>query len=1007
MNFLAHLKLSSKLLLLITVPVLIMLAFAVFQSYRALDLHINAGRLGEMVEFSVNASNLVHEIQKERGMTAGFLGSKGDKFADAIIEQRKLVDDRLTSLKDFLDQAQVKTFSDEFAGELDATLLRLQQLDETRRAVNSFEIPLNDALAYYTSNNNDLLHLIETMSKLSPDAEMTVMIAAYANYLKGKERAGIERAVLSNVFAKDHMSNQMFTRFMSLVTTQDVYLNVFRSLARPQDIQFYQDTMQGEFIVETTMMRLIALTSNDRTSLINLLTEMMGYGGIIHAFKDYVMQGRQSDLDRVNELADKAYPVLAQYRGMLGLSEQSRSDLDTVERTLRSYHDAAIAIARQRADGLTADSAYNIDAIDDAPAVAAIKRLGQGGYGIDPTQWFAMQTGKINLLKKVEDQLAQNLAQRAGELKSHAYYDLLLTSIISLAGLAISIALGMAIGRNIRQQIGGEPADIARIANQVAEGSLQIDHRGKTSGIHAAILTMQQKLSKVIEREIQTIVDAAREGDLSQRVHAESKSGFYRTLAEGVNDLVASSESIINDTQRVFSSLSQGNLDQKISGNYRGSYNQLKQDANATVDKLKLIIEDDIQAMVKAALNGDLNNRIDLSDKDGFFRELGESINSLLDSISNIFEDASRAMDYLSHGDLTKPITSQYLGQFDELKSNINATIANLENTITTLLDASDVIAVTSSEISDGNNSLSARTEHQASALEQTAASMENLTNTVKNNAMNTAQANELADKARSTAVKGGEIMSEASRAMEEINRSSQKIAEIIGVIDEIAFQTNLLALNASVEAARAGEQGRGFAVVATEVRNLAGRSSTAAKEIKDLINDSVSKVEIGVNLVGESSKSQTEIVDSISNVGSIIAEISAASQDQSEGIEQVNTAVTSLDEVTQQNAALAEQTSASAAALSSQAAEMSRKMEFFKISRQRDERRAVAAPSPEPAKPKSFGTPRAMPPAQSTPASKPENLARQAPANPTSAAKPASVTVADSGFDDDEWEEF
>jgi len=1005
MNFIAKLKLSSKLLLLITVPVVIMLVFAVNQSYRALDLHVNASRLGIMVEFSVSASNLVHELQKERGMTAGFLGSKGDKFSADIIKQRKLVDERLLQLKDFIEGSGVKDFNADFAKELDTTLETLQKLDSTRDAVNRFDIPLNDALSYYTGNNNDLLHLIETMSKLSPDAEMTVMIAAYANYLKGKERAGIERAVLSNVFAKDHMSNQMFTRFMSLVTTQDVYLNVFRSLAQPQDIQFYQDTMQGEFIIETTMMRLIALTSNDRSSLINLLTEMMGYGGIIHRFKDYVLEGRDNDLQTVNEMADKAYPILAQYRGMLGLSEQSRTDLDTVEKTIHSYQDAANNLAQSRQGDLLSDSSASLDSIDDAPAIAAIERLGQGGYGIDPTKWFAMQTGKINLLKKVEDHLAENLALRAAELKSGADFDLILTSLISLAGLIVSVTLGMMIGRNIREQIGGEPAEIARIAHQVAEGSLHIDHHGHSTGIHSAILSMQQKLSQVIEQEVQKIVDAARDGDLTQRVHVDSKSGFYRTLAEGVNDLVASSESIINDTQRVFSSLSQGNLDQRISGTYLGSYNQLKQDANATVDKLKHIIEDDIQAMVKAALNGDLGNRIDLSDKEGFFRDLGESINRLLDSISNIFEDASRAMDYLSHGDLTRPIENIYMGQFDALKSHINMTISNLENTITTLLDASDVIAATSSEISDGNNSLSSRTEHQASALEQTASSMENLTDTVKNNAMNTAQANELANKAKSTAVKGGEIMDQASRAMEEINRSSQKIAEIIGVIDEIAFQTNLLALNASVEAARAGEQGRGFAVVATEVRNLAGRSSTAAKEIKELINDSVAKVEIGVNLVNQTSKSQTQIVESISNVGSIIAEISAASQDQSEGIEQVNTAVTSLDEVTQQNAALAEQTSASAAALSGQAAEMSRKMEFFKISKERASRPASSARPAPVARSQLAPAPRAAAVLKSA---SPVSQVTAAPAKKP-AAIPTAATAADNhvGFEDDEWEEF
>lgn len=250
--------------------------------------------------------------------------------------------------------------------------------------------------------------------------------------------------------------------------------------------------------------------------------------------------------------------------------------------------------------------------------------------------------------------------------------------------------------------------------------------------------------------------------------------------------------------------------------------------------------------------------------------------------------------------------------------------------------------------------------------------------------------------------------MQQASTAMEEINQSSQKIAEIISVIDEIAFQTNLLALNASVEAARAGEQGRGFAVVATEVRNLAGRSATAAKEIKELINDSVGKVESGVSLVEQSSKSQVEIIESITRVGSIISEISSASQEQSEGIEQVNAAVTSMDEVTQQNAALAEQTSAAATALNEQAGEMSQMMNFFTVngsSKATSITAGTTTPKSAPSKPKSR--------------SEAKNNAVNDQSRGNEEVKPKSKTknkpkvkenpepVQSASLDDEDWEEF
>jgi len=342
--------------------------------------------------------------------------------------------------------------------------------------------------------------------------------------------------------------------------------------------------------------------------------------------------------------------------------------------------------------------------------------------------------------------------------------------------------------------------------------------------------------------------------------------------------------------------------------------------------------EDEVTAMIVAARAGDLSQRLDLQGKEGFFLTLSEGVNSLMLGLEQAFADISQAMQSMSEGDLTKTIDREYKGVFDQVKLSINSSMSNFEEVVSKLRGSSDMINTSAMEISTGNNNLSSRTEQQASSLQQTASSMEELTSTVRNNADNSQQANQLATGARQTAEHGGEVVSRAVQAMDAINTSSNKISEIIGVIDEIAFQTNLLALNASVEAARAGEQGRGFAVVATEVRNLAGRSATAAKEIKLLIQDSAEKVTVGATLVSESGETLNEIVHSVKKVGDIISEIAAASSQQSAGIEQVNRAVTNMDEVTQQNAALAEQTSAAAASLTEKAQQMEKMIQFFKV---------------------------------------------------------------------------
>ena len=345
-------------------------------------------------------------------------------------------------------------------------------------------------------------------------------------------------------------------------------------------------------------------------------------------------------------------------------------------------------------------------------------------------------------------------------------------------------------------------------------------------------------------------------------------------------------------------------------------------------------VEAEIEDIVESVKIGRLDKRLSLADKQGFFAKLSEGINELTDVIERVFKDIGSTMESMAEGDLNNRITSEYHGVYLNCKNDINATIDKLGEIFGQVAESATFINNSSQEIASGNNNLSQRAEQQAANLEQTAASMEELTSTVKNNADNAQQANLVANSARELAEKGGNVVTAAVAAMREINESSNKIADIIGVIDEIAFQTNLLALNASVEAARAGEQGRGFSVVATEVRNLAQRSATAARESKELIQTSVQKVRAGTEFVNETGKALSEIVAGVKKVGDIVAEIAAASVEQSAGIAQVNQAVAQMDEITQQNAALAEEASAASVSMSDLSTNMVDLLSFFKLER-------------------------------------------------------------------------
>jgi len=344
------------------------------------------------------------------------------------------------------------------------------------------------------------------------------------------------------------------------------------------------------------------------------------------------------------------------------------------------------------------------------------------------------------------------------------------------------------------------------------------------------------------------------------------------------------------------------------------------------------LLKDAVGGIVAAANAGDLAQRIDTGRIEGVMRELGEGVNQLLGTVERALGDIGTMLHRLADGDLTHRIRSHYEGLFAKLAGDANQVSDRLADTMRGLAEAARAVRDASAEISTGSQDLAQRTESQAAALEETAASMHEVTATVKQNADNAQAANQLATVARDTAEKGGSVVEQAVAAMSGIEDSARKISDIVALIDEIAFQTNLLALNASVEAARAGEAGKGFAVVAQEVRALAQRSADASKEIKGLIQASNSQVRSGAQLVNQAGASLGDIVTSVKKVSDIVAEIAAASTEQARGLEEVNGAVVNMDEMTQRNGALVEETNASAQAMADQARQLAELVGHFRV---------------------------------------------------------------------------
>ncbi|WOB49243.1 methyl-accepting chemotaxis protein [Xanthomonas hydrangeae] len=622
----------------------------------------------------------------------------------------------------------------------------------------------------------------------------------------------------------------------------------------------------------------------------------------------------------------------------------------------------------------------------------------------------------------------------------------LLWTILAV-GLGSALVLSIALFALLRRQVVGPLDAAAKVANAIASGKLDnqiaAQRQDEVGRLMGAMQRMQTDLRQRIERDAQIanenlrIRTALEHSEMevlladeqhnavfiTEALHASLKCGEAAFHAKGQQGF--SADAVVgNPLEYVFGTDADGRARlqrlQQLQSTSLERYTFGPVTLDLTMTPLyaadghrsgsmllwlnvsaEVSTQREVAAVVQSALMGDFGQRLALDDKHGFYLEFGRQLNGLLDTTAQGLERISSLLSALAEGDLSVRMDGDFQGVFARMRDDANATVAQLTEIVSGIQTSATQISAAASEIAAGNNDLSQRTEQQAANLEETAASMEELTSTVKQNAESARQANQLAIGAADVASHGGAVVAQVVTTMSGIQTSSKKIAEIISVIDGIAFQTNILALNAAVEAARAGEQGRGFAVVASEVRTLAQRSAGAAKEIKHLIDDSVSKVAQGASLVHQAGTTMSEIVASVQRVTDIMGEISAASQEQSSGIEQVNLTVTQMDEATQQNAALVEEATAAARAMEEQAGQLTDAVAVFKLTQ-------AARPKPAASTTKSIGTSSAKsnvkPAVSATPSPKRAPAARKHMPAPQPHA--AGKTSSNAG-NDSQWHEF
>ncbi len=506
------------------------------------------------------------------------------------------------------------------------------------------------------------------------------------------------------------------------------------------------------------------------------------------------------------------------------------------------------------------------------------------------------------------------------------YPDLYLQGALAVAALLCLFAVLKANSR--ANYVLGK---VKSFTEDVVEGKLEgrITNIGAEDDLGQIAWNFNEALDQMetVLREANAFAQKVKEGDYERKALPAGLRGMFPVTLENINASLDAMTGTMHSLEDVMGKVGKGDFTGRMNPDHDGA---IATTVNGAVERVSTMFVDVGQVMQTVA-QGDFSKRV-TAQGEGDLELLKNNINDSLSAIGSALEETSNVAEAMSQGDVTLRINGNHPGRLGELKNALNTSLDRMQDTLSNILSNANLVSTGAREISQGSLQLSERTNEQAASLEETAASMNEMASTVEANASNAIQADSLVTTSRSKAEESVRVVQTAVEAMEQINASSQKIADIITLIDGIAFQTNLLALNASVEAARAGEHGRGFAVVAGEVRTLAQRAAESSKEIRVLIEASNSRVNEGSQLVNQSGDALHEIFKSIESIAELVGQISHASREQANSITQVNEAVTQLDSVNQQNAALVEESTAASDALNNQAQDLREEISFFKV---------------------------------------------------------------------------
>lgn len=949
MTFLINWKIKYKFILTLLLPIGSLLYFAqdiVLEKYKIAQ---DMTELGHLATLNTKVNQFIHELQREREMSILFVAEKGQRFRQELDAEIARTEEALVDYKTFISSLPEKTIKHLTLKDIDGYMQTASKnLDDVRTAVNNLLIHPDNVMYRFTQINDALISWSTGIIEHIEHIEVSVSAKTYVDLITAKEEASLEGSLLASLFTKKYFEAGEFAKFVEAGALYKAYLkNALDNLSSEKKMSIEQQ-LQTEAMREVEKMREVAYQSMD--SVLADQVDSQHWWNMqlkrietLKSIEDILASDYINTVTTIKKDADKKFQsilvititivtiaLVLNYLMLMGIT-RPLTRVVTISQAIANGHlENEIEEGRRDEIGQLLSAFKQMQArlrertLEDKRITEEALRINQALDNVTTGVLIADNHNKIIYINRSAQQLFAEIEESVRK---------------TIPGFQAYHLVGEPI--DIFQRRSEQQFDFSDNTKNVQRLLITIGHLKLDASLAPVINADNQRLGWVTElrdrtaeiateQEVETVISAAAQGNFEKRIELANKSGFFRKLGDMINRNLDYNHQIIEELMQVFSAIARGDLTKTMTNNYVGSLEQLKEDVNATVFTLTQVMNE-IKQAADIASQGNFNQRIELSDKHGFFKMLSETLNQILDYNRQMIEELRQVFSAIAKGDLTQTITKEYQGTLALLKDDVNMTVAKLIEVMDTVKQAAETVSHAAEEISQGNTNLSQRTEQQSASLEETAASMEQMTGTVQQSANNTRKASELSNTASRQAQRGGEVVNAAVIAMEGINDSSKRVTDIIGVIDNIAFQTNLLALNAAVEAARAGDQGRGFAVVANEVRQLAQRSASSAKEIKGLIQESLGKVNEGTTLVNNSGEVFKEIMFAIQSVTVINAEIAAAGQEQLAGIHQVNKAVNQMEEMTQQNAALVEEATASSEQMQDQAENLKKHVAFFK----------------------------------------------------------------------------